>query len=124
MSLGARCSMYYSQNFTAKKSKTRTEPYLSLMTLYPRVDNKNNAKDPTRFHFSLRLSYNPFFFLNFFFIFCLIKNSLRIKGLVIFFFNIIYLVFFSKWIFNFYQNFYLIFFLSKNELNERNPKVN
>ena len=51
--------MYYSQNFTAKKSKTRTEPYLSLMTLYPRVDNKNNAKDPTRFHFSLRLSYNP-----------------------------------------------------------------
>ena len=58
MSLGARCSMYYSQNFTAKKSKTRTEPYLSLMTLYPRVYNKNNAKDPTRFHFSLRLSYN------------------------------------------------------------------
>jgi hypothetical protein len=25
----------------------------------PRVDNKKNAKDPTRFHFSLRLSYNP-----------------------------------------------------------------
>jgi hypothetical protein len=24
-----------------------------------RVDNKNNAKDPTRFHFSLRLCYNP-----------------------------------------------------------------
>jgi hypothetical protein len=24
-----------------------------------RVDNKKNAKDPTRFHFSLRLSYNP-----------------------------------------------------------------
>jgi hypothetical protein len=29
------------------------------ISLKPRVDNKNNARDPTRFHFSLRLSYNP-----------------------------------------------------------------
>jgi hypothetical protein len=31
----------------------------SAFLVYPRVDNKNNAKDPTRFYFSLRLSYNP-----------------------------------------------------------------
>jgi hypothetical protein len=30
-----------------------------VFVLFTTVDNKNNAKDPTRFHFSLRLSNNP-----------------------------------------------------------------
>jgi hypothetical protein len=33
--------------------------HFNISLVASRVDNKNNAKDPTRFHFSLRLCYNP-----------------------------------------------------------------
>jgi hypothetical protein len=43
---------------------------------------------------------------------------------MVIFLSLIYLIFFSKWILNYYQNLYLNFFLSKNEFFEGNLKVN